>query len=120
MIFGVGVDLVDLARFERSLGRTPRLAERLFLPAERGLSVRSLAGRFAAKEALIKAFGGSDGLSWQEIEVVSDSEGAPGFALTGSALARAATLGIGPLHLSLSHDGGNAIAFVIAERTPAP
>jgi phosphopantetheine--protein transferase-like protein len=58
MIVGIGVDLVDLARFERSVSRTPRLKERLFTAAEREKPLRSLAGRFAAKEALIKALHG--------------------------------------------------------------
>ena len=50
MIVGIGVDLVDIPRFERSLERTPRLLERLFSPAERGLRPHSLAARYAAKE----------------------------------------------------------------------
>ena len=57
MIVGIGVDVVDLARFERAVGRTPGLIDRLFAPAERGLPLRSLAGRFAAKEAFSKAVG---------------------------------------------------------------
>ena len=56
MILGVGVDIVDIARFTRALERTPKLGERLFTDAERELPANSLAGRFAAKEALIKAF----------------------------------------------------------------
>ncbi len=56
-IAGIGVDVVDLARFERAVARTPKLRDRLFAESERGLPLRSLAGRFAAKEALIKALG---------------------------------------------------------------
>ena len=62
MIVGIGVDVVDLARFERALSRTPGLRERLFAEAERELPLRSLAGRFAAKEALMKALGETDGI----------------------------------------------------------
>ena len=62
MIIGIGVDLVDIARFERTIERTPRLLERMFGPVERELPLRSLAARYAAREALIKALGGSDGL----------------------------------------------------------
>ncbi|MFX8554376.1 holo-ACP synthase, partial [Acinetobacter baumannii] len=80
---GIGVDLVDVPRFEASLSRTPRLLERLFSPAERVLKPRSLAARYAAKEALIKALGGSDGVHWTEIEVASETSGKPVFALTG-------------------------------------
>ena len=57
MIVGIGVDVVDLTRFERAAARTPPLLVRLFTPAERTLPLHSLAGRFAAKEALIKALG---------------------------------------------------------------
>jgi phosphopantetheine--protein transferase-like protein len=51
MILGVGVDIVDIARFTRALERTPKLGERLFTDAERELPATSLGGRFAAKEA---------------------------------------------------------------------
>ncbi len=64
MIIGTGIDLVDIPRFERTLERTPRLLERLFAPAERALRLPALAARYAAKEALIKALGGSDGVHW--------------------------------------------------------
>jgi len=57
VIIGVGIDVVDVARFGRSLVRTPGLARRVFTPAERALSVASMAARFAAKEALAKALG---------------------------------------------------------------
>ncbi|UCR88609.1 holo-ACP synthase [Mycetocola spongiae] len=116
MISGIGVDLVDMVRFEHSLRRTPALRERLFCPGERGLAPRSLAGRFAAKEALIKALGGSDGLRWQEVEVVTDAEGAPSFSLSGGTAERVRGLGIGTVHLSITHDAGRAMAFVVAER----
>ena len=59
MIVGIGVDAVDVERFRRALERTPRLADRLFTERERTLSVQSLAARFAAKEAFIKAMGDS-------------------------------------------------------------
>lgn len=115
MIVGIGVDLVDIPRFERSLERTPRLLERLFSPAERGLRPHSLAARYAAKEALIKALGGSDGVHWTDIEVASEPGGKPVFALSGSTAAVVAARGISALHLSLSHDAGLATAYVIAE-----
>ncbi len=115
MIIGIGVDLVDIPRFERSMGRTPRLMERLFSPAERALKPHSLAARYAAKEALIKALGGSDGLHWTEIEIASEPSGRPVFALTGSTADVIAARGITSLHLSLSHDGGLATAYVVAE-----
>jgi holo-[acyl-carrier protein] synthase len=115
MIVGIGVDLVDIPRFERSLKRTPRLLPRLFSPGERMLKPRSLAARYAAKEALIKALGGSDGVHWSEIEIVSEPSGAPAFALSGSTAAVLAARGVSGVHLSLSHDAGLATAYVVLE-----
>ena len=112
MIVGVGTDLVDVARFEESLARTPTLRSRLFTPAEAGLPEESLAARFAAQEALAKALGAPGGLSWQDAEVVTDQDGKPAFALTGAV---AALVGEHRVHLSLSHDGGFALAFVVLE-----
>jgi holo-[acyl-carrier protein] synthase len=120
VIVGIGVDVVDLARFERALQRTPALRSRLFADAElvsgdRVLALRSLAGRFAAKEALIKALGESAGICWHDMQVISDDHGNPSFFLTDAAAAVAASKGAEHLHLSMSHDAGVAIAYVIAE-----
>ncbi|WP_345803473.1 holo-ACP synthase [Microbacterium sp. AZCO] len=115
MIVGIGVDLVDIPRFERTMERTPRLLERLFSASERERPVRSLAARYAAKEALIKALGGSDGLHWTEIEVASEASGRPVFVLCGSTADVVRSRGISTLHLSLSHDAGMATAYVVAE-----
>lgn len=117
-IAGIGVDVVDLARFERAVGRTPRLKERLFAPSERDLPLRSLAGRFAAKEALMKALGEATGVTWHDMEVVSDAEGNPSLLLSGAAAAIAEKRGITAIHLSMSHDAGVAVAQVVAERQP--
>lgn len=115
MIVGIGVDVVDLARFERAMARTPGLRDRLFAESERERPVRSLAARFAAKEALIKALGGSSVLRWHDMEVVNNEHGDPGFALHGATADEAAARGITSVHLSMSHDAGIATAFVIAE-----
>jgi len=120
MIVGIGVDLVDVPRFEEHLARTPRLLPRLFGPTERLLKPRSLAARYAAKEALIKALGGSDGVYWTDIEVASESSGRPVFALRGETAATVAARGITALHLSMSHDAGFATAYVIAEAGAQP
>lgn len=113
-IWGVGVDVVDLSRFEATLERTPEIRSTLFTDAEAALSVESMAGRFAAKEAFVKALRAPAGMSWQDIEVVTDRHGAPSFALHGAAEARARELGI-TAHLSISHDTSVATAFVVAE-----
>ncbi|MCU1599194.1 MAG: 4-phosphopantetheinyl transferase [Glaciihabitans sp.] len=116
MILGIGVDVVDLARFERAVGRTPGLRERIFTPAERDLPLRSLAGRFAAKEALIKAIGDSSGVRWHDMEVVSNGLGNPSFVLHNAVAKITAALGIEHIHLSMSHDAGIAIAYVVVEK----
>ncbi|MGV3714289.1 holo-ACP synthase [Pseudolysinimonas sp.] len=117
-IAGIGVDVVDLARFERAVGRTPRLRERLFAESERELPLRSLAGRFAAKEALMKALGDATGITWHDMEVVSDAEGRPSMRLSGAAAEIAARRGVTRIHLSMSHDAGVAVAQVVAEALP--
>jgi len=115
MILGIGVDIVDVARFTRSVARTPRLVERLFADSERTLPVHSLAARFAAKEALIKALGGSDGMRWHDVETVEDEHGSPEFALHNGVAAAAEARGISRVHLTMTHDAGVACAFVVTE-----
>lgn len=115
MIVGVGVDIVDLARFARALERAPRLRARLFTPEEHTLPPRSLAANFAAKEAFIKALRGPQGLSWQDVTVRRVSTGAPEIIPSPLAVARMNEQGIARCHLSLSHDANAAIAFVVAE-----
>ncbi|RAY15112.1 holo-ACP synthase [Actinomadura craniellae] len=115
MIVGVGIDVVDIARFEASLERTPGLRTRLFTEGERGLPARSLAARFAAKEALAKALGAPGGLRWTDAEVRRAPGGRPELHVAGTVAAAAAGLGVTDWHVSLSHDGGIATAIVIAE-----
>lgn len=122
MVIGVGVDAVDIARFERALERTPALHSRLFgdvdttgIP-EGEAKVWSLAARFAAKEAALKALGGNiPGFAWHDIQVQRDSGQAPRLSVTGGASRRAGELGVNRWHLSLTHDGPIAMAFVVAE-----
>ena len=115
MIAGVGVDVVDLARFERAITRAPRLLTRLFTESERGLPAHSLAARFAAKEAVIKALGRPDLVTAIDVEVVSDEHGNPGLSLHGRVGEVAAERGILRWHLTMTHDAGVACAFVVAE-----
>ena len=115
MIVGVGVDVVEVARLARALERTPALLERLFTPAEQEVQkLASLAARFAAKEAVAKVLG-APGLSFVDAEVVSAGNGKPSLVLHGDAATTAAAQGISRWHLSLSHDGGMATAFVVGE-----
>lgn len=115
MILGIGVDTVDIGRFERSLERTPSMRDRLFTERERSLPTASLAARFAAKEALIKGLGDSHGLGWHDMEVVRDGDRAPSFARTEALVRVLESIGGDRVHLSMSHDAGVATAFVIVE-----
>jgi len=122
VIIGVGVDTVDLARFGRVLERTPALRNRLFGDVdtaglgEGDAEVSSLAARFAAKEAALKALGGNiAGFSWHDIQVERHPGLAPTLKIRGGALTRAQELGATRWHLSLSHDGPVATALVVAE-----
>ena len=113
-----GIDVVQVARLQAALDRWPRLAQRLFTAEERRYAASrphpadSLAARFAAKEATMKALGqGWPKVSWQDIEIVR-GEGRPELRLTGRA---AALAGDGRLAVSLAHDGGIAVAQVILD-----
>jgi holo-[acyl-carrier protein] synthase len=114
-VVGVGIDVVDISRFEDALRRTPGLVERLFTPAEAARPPASLAARFAAKEALAKALGAPGNLDWHDAEVVSESSGRPLFTLRGTVASRASEVGASTVHLSLSHDAGIASAMVLLE-----
>ena len=114
-VIGVGIDVVDIARFEQTLERTPALRERLFTPQERERPIASLAARFAAKEALAKALGAPTGMHWHDAEVVSEVSGDPQLELRGTVRERADRLGVRSVHVSLSHDAGIASAMVVLE-----
>jgi holo-[acyl-carrier protein] synthase len=113
MIDGIGIDVVDIARFKESLARTPHLAEKLFTESERTKSDSSLAARFAAKEALYKALSPAHGLNWHDAEVINQENGKPDFLFRGDI---AALIDGATVHLSLSHDAGIASAMVVIER----
>lgn len=115
MILGIGVDVVDVARFRAVLERTPALRERLFTEAERPLPDDSLAARFAAKEAVAKALGAPAGLGHREAEIHRHPSGRPELRVSGRVAEVAYELGVKRWHVSLSHDGGVAVAYVIAE-----
>lgn len=125
MIFGIGVDTVEIARFERFLqeGNDP-LFQRLFTPLEieycaaRKFSAQHYALRFAAKESFLKALGTGlrDGLSWKDVEVVNDHLGKPELRLYGRAQEMFRDAGLSSCFLSLSHDAGSAVAMVVLER----
>ncbi len=115
MILGVGIDVVDVARFGQTLERSPRLLDRLFTASERDLPLNSRAARFAAKEALAKALGAPAGMHWQDAEVRRGRDGRPHLVVRGTVQAAVEELGARTLHVSLSHDAGIASAVVIVE-----
>ncbi len=113
MIDGVGIDVVDISRFEESLERTSGMRDRLFTENEKIKGIASLAARFAAKEALAKALHVPQGLNWHDAEVVNLESGRPVFLFRGQI---ADLIDGAEVHLSLSHDAGIASAIVIIER----
>lgn len=124
MIIGIGIDLVEVERVKQLLSRHPKRGlERLFTEREIGYctgsrdSTESLAARFAAKEALFKALGTglADGCSWRDVEVVVAPTGAPSIRLEGVTGQLATKLGVSRVHLSLTHSGGFAGAYVVLE-----
>ena len=129
-VVGVGVDAVDVARFRRVLARRPGFAARFFTDDEQADARRSpdptesLAARFAAKEAVMKALGtGLGGFALTDVEVrrsVADgpTRNAPSVVLHGAAAVLANGHGARQIHLSLTHTTEVAIAFVVADRHP--
>ena len=125
MIIGIGTDIVDIQRIEKSLAEFgDRFRERIFTPGEISYSESHLrsgekyAARFAAKEAARKAFGAVAsilGISWKDVEVVSAREGAPELRFHGAALELATRLAVHRTHVSLSHANEQSVAFVILE-----
>ncbi|MCS7233718.1 MAG: holo-ACP synthase [Synergistetes bacterium] len=110
----MGVDIVRISRFKK-LNR--RVLERIFTSRERDMflegRLESIAVNFAAKEAFIKAFGKL--LSWKDIEVLREENGKPCMVLSGRTKALVEEKGLKHIHLSLSHDGDYALAFLILE-----
>jgi holo-[acyl-carrier protein] synthase len=124
MIVGLGVDITEVDRMEAAIARRGRaLLERLFTPAEirycekhRNRAER-FAGRFAAKEAAMKALGTgwARGVRWVDIEVVREPSGKPTLKLSGATRAIADQLGVKNIVVSITHDGNTALAQVIFE-----
>ncbi|TSB44609.1 holo-ACP synthase [Alkalicoccobacillus porphyridii] len=112
MIQGIGIDIIELSRIEKALKRNPRFEERILTIAEREKAatkpqtrkIEFIAGRFAAKEAFVKAVG-QKGISWKDIEILNQKDGKP--IMTGP------TSGI--IHVSISHSQAYATAQVIIE-----
>lgn len=125
MIAGVGVDIVDIARIQALLDRYgERFLGRVYTEAESAYAMdganraERLAGRFAVKEAVMKALGTgkSQGILWRDVETVRGRFGKPEVRLHGQAVKWVKARGWGAAHVSITHDGGKAVAFVILEK----
>lgn len=124
MILGIGTDIIGIERIRRARARLgDRFLDRFLSPAE-GAYIRSLqdgaaslAARWAAKEATMKALGTgwSGGIEFSHIEVERAASGAPAIVLSGHAAQRAQQLGVKHIWCSLSHSDGMAIAMVVFE-----
>jgi holo-[acyl-carrier protein] synthase len=123
-VVSTGIDIVEIARLEASMARHPeRFGRRVFTDAERAYCegrakpAIHFAGRFAAKEAVLKALrtGWAKGIGWTNVEVTSGSAGEPSVVLTGGAAERAQAMGIERIHISISHTDSHAVASAVAE-----
>lgn len=120
-VVGIGTDLVDVERLAGMLERRSRLAERLFTPEELAYTstlanaAPSLAGRFAVKEAVMKALGvGLGAVDWSDISVRRLPGGAPEVTVRGRAARLAGARGVTGWHVSISHTATVAAATVVA------
>ena len=125
MILSIGIDIVEVYRIRETIARTPRFAERVYTQDERAYcenkgaaAAQSYAGRFAAKEAFLKALktGWRGKITWQDIEVISDKDGVPTLKVTGEAQQILNERGATHIHLSISHTTEHAVAEVILEK----
>ncbi len=118
-----GIDLVDFGRIEQMLQRHDRrFLDRVFTVREQADAaavknrIEKLAGRFAAKEAVMKLIGTGwrDGVAWTDIEVVNNTLGRPEVAISGKVKELAEAMNIGPITLSITHTGNVAMASAVA------
>ncbi len=121
-MIGIGIDLVDVERFRRSLERTPTMRTRLFTPSEleyvavQADPVPSLAARFAAREAVMKALGvGLGAFGFHDVWVERAESGRPWLAFAGQAAELSQRAGVTTWHLSLTHTSSTAAAYVVAD-----
>ena len=124
-IVGIGLDLVKIDRIRAIAERwQARFLDRLYTEAERRYCLArptpyaSFAGRFAAKEAVLKALGTgwTDGISWHDIQVLNDRAGRPHATVSGRVKTLMQRAGVTEIHLSLSHDTDYAVAEAVLTR----
>ena len=123
MIYGIGVDLIEVERIQKQLSRSDRFINRIFTPDEityceaKKNKAQNYAARFAAKEAFFKALGTGwrGGLAFNQVEIVNDSLGKPEIRLHGKAEELIAERGITNICVSLTHLKDIASAVVTLE-----
>ena len=125
MLISTGIDIVEVYRIAETMTRTPRFTERVFTHAEReycdakgAAAAQSYAGRFAAKEAFLKALqtGWRGKITWHDIEILSDDQGVPSLNISGEAAKLVDERGVAQMHLSISHTAEHAVAHVMFEK----
>ena len=124
MVYGIGVDIIDIPRFEEVMQRWgERFRNRIFTEAEIRLCERKrrpgpyFAVRFAGKEAFVKALGTgmTHGIAWRDIEILKENSGRPVLKVGGTAAALCADRGITRMAVSLSHEATFGVAQVVLE-----
>lgn len=124
MIYGVGTDIVDVERIKRSVERNDRFKSMVYSEAEvkycekNKPNYQSYAGKYAAKEAFMKAVGtGWRGeLAFNEIEILNDEMGKPFINIVGKSKQELTDIGSWHIHLSVSHTSKQAVAFCVIEK----
>lgn len=118
---GLGVDIIEISRIKNAVAHNPRILDRLFTGnelndyRERGSRAETLAGKFAAKEAVVKALGtGLRGFPWTDMEVLPDTLGKPNCTFIGKAADKIQELGIEAVLISIAHNRTMAIANAMA------
>lgn len=122
MILGIGVDIIEINRIQKAVERNSKFMEKVFTEREKkyfnkvNLRYESIAGKFAAKEAVAKALGtGFRDMKINDIEIINDKLGKPLVELKGGALKIIKDYKNVKIHLSISHNRDNAIAYSILE-----
>ena len=116
---------MEVYRIRETIERTPRFVERVYTRDERrycdskgAAAAQSYAGRFAAKEAFLKAIktGWRGKITWHDLEILTDADGVPTLSVKGEAKKLMADLGAAKIHLSISHTTDHAVAQIILEK----
>ncbi|MFQ5596929.1 MAG: holo-ACP synthase [Nitrospiria bacterium] len=128
-VVGIGIDLVRISRIKKMMERwNGRFLDRVFSSREKAYCLQMhlpyihLSGRFAIKEAVMKALGTGlrSGIRWKEIETLRGPSGQPQVRLLGTAYKKAAGLGVAEIFCSISHDVDYAVGQVVLEGSPKP